>query len=94
VKGDKGDKGDKGEVSPEYLNPVFTIELMGTDYVTHFFAPFNMKIDSITNLINNPTTLISVNNTPYSLGVIISASSMITVNVSLASVINLNTTRL
>jgi hypothetical protein len=67
---------------------------MGTDYLSDFYAPFNLQIDSVTNLVNSPTTLISVNNSPYTLGNSITAGNSITVSVSTASVINLNTTRL
>ena len=93
--GPTGATGATGGVSPEYLNPVFTIELMNLSYLnTLFYSPFQLRIDSVTNLVNSPTTNISVNGSTYSFGATVSTGSSITVSVSTASVVNLNTTRL
>ena len=93
--GATGATGATGGVSPEYLNPVFTIELMNLSYLnTLFYSPFQLRIDSVTNLVNSPTTNISVNGSTYSFGATVSTGSSITVSVSTASVVNLNTTRL
>jgi hypothetical protein len=88
-----GATGPQGPVSPEYLNPVFTVELMQT-LSTNFYAPFNLEIDSITNILNTPTTTLLVNGLTYSLGGSMSAGATISVIASTPSVINLNTTRL
>ena len=88
-----GATGSTGPVSPEYLNPVFTVELMQT-LSTNFYAPFNLEIDSITNILNTPTTTLLVNGLTYSLGTSMSAGATISVIASTPSVINLNTTRL
>ena len=80
-------------VSPEYLNPVFTVELM--DYLSQdFYAPFNLQIDTVTPIVNSPTTTLAVNDIVYTLGNSISVGSKITVSLNTAGVINLNTTRL
>lgn len=88
-----GSTGSTGLVSLEYLNPVFTVELMQT-LSTNFYAPFNLEIDSITNILNTPTTTLLVNGLTYSLGTSMSAGATISVIASTPSVINLNTTRL
>ena len=91
--GPTGATGSTGPISPEYLNPVFTVELMQT-LSTNFYAPFNLEIDSITNILNTPTTTLLVNGLAYSLGTSMSAGATISVIASTPSVINLNTTRL
>jgi hypothetical protein len=88
-----GATGSTGPVSPEYTYPVFTVELMQT-LSTNFYAPFNLEIDSITNILNTPTTTLLVNGLTYSLGTSMSAGATISVIASTPSVINLNTTRL
>jgi hypothetical protein len=91
--GIQGPTGATGPVSPEYLNPVFTVELM--DYLSQdFYAPFNLQIDTVTPIVNSPTTTLAVNNIVYTLGNSISVGSKITVSLNTAGVINLNTTRL
>jgi hypothetical protein len=93
ITAEKGATGAPGPVSPEYLNPVFTVELM--DYLSQdFYAPFALEIDSVTPIVNSPTTTLAVNDSVYTLGNSISVGSKITVSLNTAGVVNLNTTRL
>jgi hypothetical protein len=76
-----------------YTNPIITVELI--DAVTvNFYASYSYQIDSVTNIVNTPTTTILVNNLAYTLGTAISIGDKITVSVNTVGVINLNTTRL
>jgi hypothetical protein len=91
--GSSGTSGTSGPVSPEYLNPVFTVELM--DYLSvDFYSPFNLQIDTVTPIFNSPTTTLAVNGVTYSLGASILVGSKITTTLNTAGVVNLNTTRL
>ena len=73
-------------------NEVWTIDLMDIQSV-NFYAPYDLVIESITNILNSPTIQIKDDNVTYQFGNTISAGSKITVNASTASVINLNITR-
>lgn len=67
----------------------WTIELI--DALTiDVYAPYNMQIDSVSNVKNAPTTTISKNGSSYTLGTSISMGDKITVAVSVAAVVNLN----
>jgi hypothetical protein len=93
ITAEKGATGSTGPVAPEYLNPVFTVELM--DYLSvDFYAPFALEIDSVTPIVNSPTATLAVNGSAYTLGNPITIGSKITVSLNTAGVINLNTTRL
>jgi hypothetical protein len=72
------------------FNFFYTIELMAA-LTVDFYAPFNLKINSISNLVNSPTTTILDDGAGYILGNTITAGSKITVTVNTAAVINLNT---
>ena len=88
-----GPTGSTGPISPEYTYPVFTVELM--DYLSvDFYSPFNLQIDTVTPIVNTPTTTLAVNGVTYSLGTSISVGSKITTTLNTAGVVNLNTTRL
>ena len=88
-----GPTGSTGPISPEYTYPVFTVELM--DYLSvDFYSPFNLQIDTVTPIVNSPTTTLAVNGVTYSLGTSISVGSKITTTLNTAGVVNLNTTRL
>ena len=52
-----------------------------------------MKINSVTNILNSPTTTIQDDNVAYVLGATIAAGSKITVTVNTAAVVNLNITK-
>jgi hypothetical protein len=60
-----------------------------TDLTIDIYAPFNIKINSVTAIVNSPTTTITVDSNPYSLGDIINLGSLITITVDINSVINL-----
>jgi len=71
---------------------VYTIELIAA-LTVDFYAPYNMKINSVTNILNSPTTTIQDDNVAYVLGATIAAGSKITVTVNTAAVVNLNITK-
>jgi len=71
---------------------VYTIELIAA-LTVDFYAPYNMKINSVTNILNSPTTTILDDNVAYTLTNTIAAGSKITVTVNTASVVNLNITK-
>ena len=71
---------------------IYTLELI--DYLTvSFYAPFDIKINSITNLVNAPFVSIEDDGAAYSLTNTILAGSKVTVTVNTAAVINLNITK-
>lgn len=55
-----------------------------------FYAPYNLKISSITNILNAPTTTIKDDGVSYTLGNTIALGSKITVTVNTAAVVTLN----
>ena len=71
---------------------VYTIELIAA-LTVDFYAPYNMKINSVTNILNSPTTTILDDNVAYTLTNTIAAGSKITVTVNTAAVVNLNITK-
>ena len=78
-----------------YSNSVdilYTIELIAA-LTVDFYAPYNMKINSVTNITNSPTTTLIVNGGSYVLGNNITAGQRITVTVNTIGVVNLNITK-
>lgn len=71
---------------------IFTIELMNA-LTVDFYAPYDLAINSVSNILNSPTTTIQDDNVAYVLGATIAAGSKITVTVNTASVVNLNITK-
>ena len=71
---------------------VWTIELIDAISVD-FYAPYDLVIESIINIVNSPMIQIKDDEVTYTLGNTISSGSKITVNASTASVINLNILR-
>ena len=71
----------------------YTIELVAA-LTVDFYAPYNLIIASVTNILNAPTITIQDDNVAYTLGGTIAAGSKITVTASTASVVTLNVTRL
>ena len=68
---------------------IFTIELV--DALTiDFYAPYNLKINTVTNVFNAPTTTILDDGVAYTLTNTIAVGSIITVTVDTAAVVNLN----
>ena len=73
--------------------PEFVVELVDAQTVD-FYAPFEMSIDSVTDILAAPTTTIQVAGAAYTLGDTIIAGRAITVDVDIAAVIRLNATKL
>lgn len=69
-----------------------TLDFTGGVLTYSFYAPFAMKITSVTNVLNSPTTTITttVVLTPYILGNSITLGTLVNVTVSTSSVIRLN----
>ena len=67
----------------------YTIELIDA-LTTDFYAPYNLSIGSVTNILNAPTITLQDD----TLGNTITAGSKVTVTASIASVVTLNVTRL
>jgi hypothetical protein len=72
------------------IAPIYTVDFMSS-LITIFYAPIAFSIDSVTDLVNSPTTTILVNDASYTLGVAISAGDKITVSVSTNAVVRLIT---
>jgi hypothetical protein len=71
---------------------VYTIELIAA-LTVDFYAPYNMKINTISNILNSPTITILDDGVAYTLTNTIASGSKITVTATTASVVNLNITK-
>jgi hypothetical protein len=71
----------------------YTIELIDA-LTTDFYAPYNLSIGSVTNILNSPTITIQDDGVAYTLGNTIASGSRITITANTASVVTLNATRL
>jgi hypothetical protein len=71
---------------------VYTIELMDA-LTVDFYAPYDLKINTTTNIKNAPTITILDDGVAYTLTNTISVGSKITVTASVAGVTNLNITK-
>jgi hypothetical protein len=69
----------------------WTVELIGATTVD-VYAPYNLKINSVTNILNAPTTTLQDDGVTYTAGsgATIASGSKITVTVSTAAVVTLN----
>lgn len=67
----------------------YTIELVDA-LTVDFYAAYDLKINSVTNILNSPTTTILDDGVSYTLGNTIASGSKITVTVNTASVVTLN----
>ena len=67
----------------------YTIELIDA-LTVDFYAAYDLKINSVTNILNSPTTTILDDGVSYTLGNTIASGSKITVTVNTASVVTLN----
>jgi hypothetical protein len=75
-----------------WIGLIYTIELI--DVLTvDFYAPYNLKINTISNVLNSPTTTILDDGASYTLTNTIATGSKITITVNTAAVINLNITK-
>lgn len=70
----------------------YTIELVDA-LTVDFYAPYNMVITSVSNVLNAPTITLKDDGATYTLGNTIAIGSRITVTASTASVVNLNITK-
>jgi nitrogen fixation protein len=70
----------------------YTVELVDA-LTVNFYAPYQMVITSVSNVLNAPTITIQDDNVTYTLGNTIAIGSKITVTASTASVVNLNITK-
>ena len=71
---------------------VYTIELIDA-LTVDFYAPYDLKINTVTDILNSPTTTIEDDGVPYTLTNTILAGSKVTVTVDTAAVVNLNITK-
>ena len=71
---------------------IYTVELMDA-LTVDFYAPYNLKINTTTNIKNAPTITIQDDGASYTLTNTIAVGSKITVTASVAGVVNLNITK-
>jgi hypothetical protein len=71
----------------------YTIELIDA-LTVDFYAPYNLSIGSVTNILNSPTITIQDDGAAYTLGNTIASGSRITITANTASVVTLNVTRI
>jgi hypothetical protein len=71
---------------------IYTIELIDA-LTVDFYAPYDLKINTISNVLNSPTTTILDDGAAYTLTNTIAIGSKITITVNTAAVINLNITK-
>jgi len=77
------------ELATEFLYTVELVDALTVD----FYAPYDLKINSVTNILNTPVTTIDDDGVPYTLTNTILVGSKITVTVDTAAVVNLNITK-
>jgi hypothetical protein len=70
----------------------YTVELIDS-LTVDFYAPYNMAITSVSNVLNSPTITIQDDGSAYTLGNTIAIGSKLTITASTASVVNLNITK-
>ena len=80
-------------ISGTISNIIWTVDFTDGELNTILYAPYNLAINSVTNVYNSPTTSISSSGSPYTLGNAITTGEPIDITVSTGSVINLNITR-
>jgi trimeric autotransporter adhesin len=80
-------------ISGTISNIIWTVDFTDGELNTTLYAPYNLAINSVTNVYNSPTSSISSSGSPYTLGNAITTGEPIDITVSTGSVINLNITR-
>ena len=80
-------------ISGTISNIIWTVDFTDGELNTILYAPYNLAINSVTNVYNSPTSSISSSGSPYTLGNAITTGEPIDITVSTGSVINLNITR-
>lgn len=76
------------DLESSFKRGTFTIDLMDLK-TANFYAPNDLKINSIVNVKNAPTTTLKKNDVAYTLGTLISKGDKITVETNIFSVVNL-----
>jgi len=71
----------------------YTIELVAA-LTVDFYAPYDMSITSVSNVLNSPTITLQDDGVSYTLGNTIAIGSKVTVTASTLSVVNLNITKI
>ena len=71
---------------------IYTIELIDA-LTVDFYAPYDLKINTVTNILNAPTITIDDDGVAYTLTNTILSGSKITVTADIAGVVNLNITK-
>jgi hypothetical protein len=90
--GNYGDYLQSTGTAIEWQGIVYTIELMDA-LTVDFYAPYDLKINSTTNIKNAPTITIQDDGAAYTLTNTIAVGSKITVTASVVGVTNLNITK-
>ena len=90
--GNKGDYLESTGVATTWVGIVYTVELMDA-LTVDFYAPYDLKINTTTNIKNAPTITIQDDGAAYTLTNTIAVGSKITVTASVAGVVNLNITK-
>jgi hypothetical protein len=66
----------------------WTIDFMDSQTIS-IYAPYNLSISAVTNIVNSPSLTIQDDGTSYSIGSIIDVGSKIGITASTASVVTL-----
>jgi hypothetical protein len=88
-----GTTGSFNHIIGTVANVIWTIDFTDGELSTRLYAPYNLSIDSVTNITGSSTTSITSSGSPYTLGNAITIGAAIDVTSSISSVINLNITR-
>jgi hypothetical protein len=88
-----GTTGSFNHIIGTVANVIWTIDFTDGELSTRLYAPYNLSIDSVTNITGSSTTSITSSGSPYTLGNAITIGTAIDVTSSISSVINLNITR-
>ena len=90
--GNKGDYLESTGVATTWVGIIYTVELMDA-LTVDFYAPYDLKINTVTNIKNAPTITIQDDGAAYTLTNTIAVGSKITVTALVAGVVNLNITK-
>lgn len=90
--GNKGDFLQSTGAATTWVGLVYTVELIDA-LTVDFYAPYDLKINTTTNIKNAPTISILDDGVAYTLTNTIAVGSKITVTASVAGVVNLNITK-
>jgi len=85
-------RADRSDGYVYFTREKWNIELMNTT-IWDFYAPYDLIIHSVSNVLNSPTVTLFDDGATYSLGATISSGSKITTSASTYSVITLNVSK-